>query len=161
MKFTNKQLKQIIKEELEQVILEEEEITEQNSKEQEIMKAAQALSDSPEMDRIFAKLNKDQQVQKLLSKLANSEQVNEEVFGMGDDSGAGFTATATAFLGYPSAGAFLQSAGGKLLLAKVGSILGMGTMATVGVGAIGFLGPIAIGFLLDVMANKMSKGAEQ
>ena len=112
------------------------------------------------MDRIFKKLSKDSQVKKVLSKLKNENKVNEEVFGMDGDSSADMTAFGGTFFGYPSAQLFLQSAGGKLLLAKVAAALGMPSLAYLGVGAIGFLAPIAIGFIIDAIANKVNKGYE-
>ena len=82
----------------------------------------------------------------------------EGAFGMGDDSPVPLTATATMFFGYPSAMLFLESAGGKLLLAKVAAVMGMPGLVGLGVAGIGFLAPIAIGYILDVMANKAIKG---
>ena len=126
------------------------------------MKAAEEAADSPEMDRIFAKLDADPKVQHLLAKLKDSEQIDEGegAFGMGDDSGAAFTATGAWFFGYPSAMLFLESAGGKLLLAKVAAVMGMPGLVGLGVAGIGFLAPIAIGYILDVMANKATKGGK-
>ena len=160
MKLTKQQIKQIIKEELEQIVSEQEEIEEQQSKDQSLMKAAEEAADSPELDRVFAKLDSDPKVQQLLAKLKASGQMDEAegAFGMGDDSPAPLTATATMFFGYPSAMLFLESAGGKLLLAKVAAVMGMPGLVGLGVAGIGFLAPIAIGYILDVMANKAIKG---
>ena len=149
MKLTTAKLKEIIKEELDSVINEA-----QPSISDEDIKAGEALAKSPLGQQMFAKLDKDPKVQKVLQQVMK-QAMNE---APDPDMPAGGTATG-AFLGTAAAASntglvkmMAAGAAGKALLGPIGLALGVA-----GAGAAIFLTPVLIGYMIDKMSYEASK----
>ena len=152
MKLTTAKLKQIIKEELDNVINEA-----QPQISDEDIKAGEALAKSPMGQQMFDKLDKDPRVQKALQQVMK-QAMNE---ASDDDMDAPMTASG-GMIGMAAAAsntglvkAMAAGAAGKALLGTIGGVLGF-----TGAAAAIFLTPVLIGYMIDKMVHNSKKNKQ-